>query len=223
MLQKQVSDQITAVLNAFQDARDKMAEQLFFAIYGSPLLQGLLGINNGEKVRKLPGTTPEKVAEKKARMEAYAAKLLKGGIDEALARAVLYVIAADRALDDRCGRALGTTYRQETQLSIEQFKTLIRDQFFVLLLEGERAVDALAELVPDADKRTVLLERINTIITAGDAPTPGERERLARLQKLLEVRSVPAPVMSPAPKTNTRQPRQVARQETQEITPSRHS
>jgi hypothetical protein len=200
-----------------------MAEQLFFAIYGSPLLQGLLGINNGEKVRKLPGTTPEKVAEKKARMEAYAAKLLKGGIDEALARAVLYVIAADRALDDRCGRALGTTYRQETQLSIEQFKTLIRDQFFVLLLEGERAVDALAELVPDADKRTVLLERINTIITAGDAPTPGERERLARLQKLLEVRSVPAPVMSPAPKTNTRQPRQVARQETQEITPSRHS
>jgi hypothetical protein len=213
VLEKQVSDQITSALDAFQDARDKMAEQLFFAIYGSPLVQGLLGINNGEKVRKLPGTTPEKLAEKRARIEAYAAKLLKGGLDEALARAVLYVVAADRVLDERCARALGTAYRQQTQLSVEQFKALIRDQFFVLLLERERAVDALAELVPEADKRTVLLERISAIITAGDAPTPGERERLARLQKLL---SVPAPVMSPVAKTNTRQPRQATNQETQE-------
>jgi hypothetical protein len=164
-------------------------------------------------VRKLPGTTPEKLAENKARKEAYAAKLLKGGLDEALARAVLYVVAAERVLDERCARALGTAYRQQTQLSVDQFKALIRDQFFVLLLERERAVDALAELVPEADKRTVLLERITAIITAGDAPTPGERERLARLQKLL---SVPAPVMSPVAKTNTRQPRQATNQETQE-------
>jgi hypothetical protein len=39
-LQKQVSDQIIAVLDAFRDARDRMAEQMFFGIYGSPVVQG---------------------------------------------------------------------------------------------------------------------------------------------------------------------------------------
>jgi hypothetical protein len=183
--QKQVSDQITAGLDAYRDARDRMGEQVFFAIFGSPAVQGLLGINTGEKVRKPPGTTPEKLAAQKERMAAYAAKLSKGGFDEALARAVLYVLSADRALDERCAFALGAAYRELTDLTIEQFKALFRDQFFVLLTEGERAVEVLATLVPDADKREAMLKRVNAIVSAGDPPTPAERERIARLAELL--------------------------------------
>jgi hypothetical protein len=184
-LQKQVSDQITAGLDAYRDARDRMAEQLFFGIYGSPVVQGMLGINIGEKVRELPATTPEKLAAQKAQMEAYTAKLSSGGFDEALARAVLYVVAADRALDERCAFALGAAFRELTNLTVEQFKALFRDQFFVLLTERERAVEALATLVPEPDKRDALLQRVNAIVSAGDPPSPAERERIARLAKLL--------------------------------------
>ena len=65
-LQKQVSDQIIAGLNAYRVARDQLAEQMFFGFYGSPFVQALLGLNDGSKVRPPPGTSPEKLAARKA-------------------------------------------------------------------------------------------------------------------------------------------------------------
>ena len=190
-LQQQVSDQISAALESWRDARDRMAEQMFFGIYGSPVVQGLLGINTGEKVRDLPGTTPEMLAAQQAQMAAYAAPLARGGFDEALVRAVLYVLSAERALDERCAAALGVARRDLTHLSVEQFKAMIRAQFFLLLVERERAVDALATLVPEPDKRTLLLQQVSAIASAGGPPTAAERENIARLQKLLAVAPIP--------------------------------
>src|SRR5262249_16504094 len=62
-------------------------------------------------------------------------------------------------------------------LALDQYKTLVRDQFFVLLLERERAVEALATMVREPDQRAELLKRIAAIIAAGDSPTAAERER----------------------------------------------
>ncbi len=190
-LEKQVSDQITTALDAYRDIRDRMSEQLFFSIYGSPWVQGLLGINTGEKVRQLPGTTPEKLAAQKQQMQAYAAKLSSGGFDEALARAVLYIVSAERALDERCAAALAAAFRELTHLTIEQFKALIRDQFFVLLTERRRAVEALATLVPDTDGRAALLQRANAIVSAGRM-TAAERDRIAQLSQLLSASAAKA-------------------------------
>jgi hypothetical protein len=156
----------------------------------------MLGVNCGEKVRELPGTTPEKRAAEKARAAAYAAKLNTGAFDEALARAVLYVVSAERALDERCAHALYAARRDLEHLSIEDYKTLVRDQFLVLLLERERAVEALATLVRETDQRAELLQRTNAIIAAGNPPTAAERERLARLEKLLAVPVVKRAVLA---------------------------
>jgi len=95
------------------------------------------------------------------------------------------VVSAERALDERCAHALYAARRNLQQLSISQYKTLVRDQFFVLLLERERAVEALATMVREPDQRAELLKRIAAIIAAGDSPTAAERERIARLEKLL--------------------------------------
>jgi hypothetical protein len=187
VLQGQVSDQIKSALNAYQAARDKLAEQMFFGFYGSPLVQSLLGINEGSEVRPLPGTSPEKLAAQKAQSDAYAEKLRSGGFDEALTRAVLYVIAADRSLDQRCALALNVARQQLMRLSLGQFKTVVRDQFFVLQLERERAVDALAMMVPEADARTELLTQVDTIVRAGGPPSAAESDRLARLAGVLAV------------------------------------
>jgi hypothetical protein len=64
-MQKQVSDQIIIALDAYRDTRDRVEEELFFGIYGSPVVQGMLGLNSGEKVRELPGSSPEMRAAKK--------------------------------------------------------------------------------------------------------------------------------------------------------------
>jgi hypothetical protein len=124
--------------------------------------------------------------------------LLTGGFDEALIRAVLYVTAADRMLDQRCALALNAARQHLMRLSLAAFKVLVRDQFFVLQLEHEQAVDALATLVPEANARKKLLQHVQAIVSAGDPPNAAERERLARLSQVLAVpmEKPTAPAMS---------------------------
>ena len=184
-LQTQVSNQIIAALDAYRVARDQIAEQMFFGFYGSPFVQALLGLNDGSEVRPFPGTSPEKRAAQQAQANAYAAKLRTGGFDEALTRAVLYVIAAERMIDQRSALALNVARQQLMHLSLAEFKALVRDQSFVLQLERERAVEVLTSLVPGADARKELLGQVHAIVGAGDPPNAAERERLARLSQVL--------------------------------------
>jgi len=70
-------------------------------------------------------------------------------------------------------------------LSLAEFKALVRDQFYVLQLEPERAVEVLASMVPAADARKELLKQVHAIVNAGDPPIAIERDRLARLSQVL--------------------------------------
>jgi hypothetical protein len=203
-LQTLVSDQIIAGLEAYRKARDQLQEQMFFGFYGSSFVQALVGLNDRSEVRPPPSTSPERLAAQKARMETYAAKLRSGGFDEALTRAVLYVTEADRMLDQRCGLALNVARQQLMHLSLAAFKVLVRDQFFVLQLERDRAVEVLASMVPEGDARMELLKQVQAIVGAGDPPSASERIRLARLARVLAVpaEKPPAPP-NPVPTSAT--------------------
>jgi Protein of unknown function (DUF3141) len=184
-VQKQVSDQILAFLDAYRDARDKMSERMFFGIYGSPAVQAVLGLNQDSVVRPVPVTSPEKLAEQHARSEGYTEKLKTGGFNEALARAVLYVTASEQRFDQRCALALNVARQQLMHLSLAAFKVMVRDQFFVLQLEPERAVEVLRSLVPQADAREKLLNEVQAIVGAGGPLIATECDRLARLSAVL--------------------------------------
>lgn len=186
-VQAAMSDQITAGLDAYRARRDRLSEQMFFAFYGSPVVQALLGINADSTVRPVPGPSSEDVTARQAKAEAYEAMLKTGGLDEALTRAVLYVMAAERTIDQRCALALNVARQRLMHLSLAQFKVLVRDQFFVLQLEPTRAVEALAFLVPEAGARKDLLKRLNAIVGAGDFPLAAGRDRLARVAAVLDV------------------------------------
>jgi hypothetical protein len=183
--QNQVSDQIIAGLESYRVARDKLSEQMFFGIYGSPVVQALLGIDDDSTVRPAPGTSPDKISEQRALSEAYAAKLKTGGVNEALTRAVLYVTASEQTFDQRSALALNVARQQLMHMSLAAFKAMVRDQFFVLQLEPERAVEALRFLVPQADARENLLREVKAIIGAGGPLQAAERDRLARLSLML--------------------------------------
>jgi hypothetical protein len=183
--QNQVSDEIVAGLNSYRDARDNMSERMFFGIYGSLLVQALLGINDDSKVRLHPCTSPDKIAEQYDRIEAYAAMLTTGGFNEALTRAVLYVTASEQRFDQRSALALNVVRQQFMRLSLATFKVMVRDQFFILQLEPERALDALPSLVPEADARAKLLKELHNIVDVGGPLIAAERDRLAGLSVLL--------------------------------------
>jgi hypothetical protein len=185
-----MSDQIIAALDAYRAARDQATEQAFFRFYGSPLVQGLLGLDDDDIGRRLPGTSPALLAARKAQAETYAAMLKTGGFNEALTRAVLYVIGAERCFDARCALALNVARQKLMQLSLDQFKVLVRDQFFVLLNEHDHAVEALGSLVPASDARKDLLKQVDAIVGAGGPPNPAESVRLARLAQVLAEKPV---------------------------------
>lgn len=194
-LETHLSEQIMAGLNAYRAARDQLTEQAFFNFYGSPVVQALLGLNDGTALRTFPATSPEAQAARRARKGAYAARLLRGGFNEALIRAVLYITEADRALDQRCAFALDVARRKVMRLSVAAFKKLVREQFLVLQSEPERAVEALAAMVPGVDLRRALLDEVRRIVGADDPASAAERDRLLRVAQLLAMplENLPAP------------------------------
>ncbi len=113
--------------------------------------------------------------------------LTTGGFDEAMTRAVLYVVAAGRMLDQRCALALNVARQQLLHLSLAEFKELVRDQFFVLLFQPDRAVEVLGSLVPEADARKELLKQVDAIVRAGDPLPAAALDRLNRLSQVLRV------------------------------------
>ncbi len=76
-IQEQVSEAIIAGWNTFRDMRDKAEEQMFFAIYGSPVTQAMVGTGAGMlEPRRPPAKRLEERAAEAATLEASAATKL---------------------------------------------------------------------------------------------------------------------------------------------------
>ena len=100
--QENVSKQIIAALDAWRDARDRAAEQTFFAIYGSPALQAAVGIDpaSTQPLRR-PAKDPLHEEMLRMRIAELKARIPVGGVREATIRALLYVGKGRGAVDER--------------------------------------------------------------------------------------------------------------------------
>lgn len=186
-MQERVSSQISEALDQYRILRDGLAERAFFGFYGAPLVQAMLGIGPETKVRPAPSTTPAKQAMLAEERVAQAAKAGAGGFDEALVRAVLFVAEADKSIEERSALALSWVRQKLMHLPLPAFKVMVRDQFFVLQLDGDGAVEALAALVPEREARKDLLGLVEAIAEAGAPLGAAMHERLERLRKVLPV------------------------------------
>jgi hypothetical protein len=140
ILQEQAANAIVTAWNGYRDLRDQMHEQTFFALYGSPITQALLGTGAGlTPPRQPPAKTPEERAAIAATFAGYRAKIATGGSLEALARSLLYVLEADHKLDERVSFALHKIAPELNDIPVERLKEVVRDQFFALQLDQEQA------------------------------------------------------------------------------------
>jgi hypothetical protein len=189
--QENISQQIIAALNAWRDARDHFAEQMFFTTYGSPALQAAFGINPTTKVVRRPPKDPwhqellrKQIAELKARMSA-------GGLRAATVRGLLYVGKARGAVDER-GFEVVRRLRGDPNLapstSLAEFKALVREQFYLLLIDQDAALAAIPNMLPEGvETRRLALDAVKRVLTAF-GPLDGEdQERLARITRLFDL------------------------------------
>ncbi|MFO1037268.1 MAG: DUF3141 domain-containing protein [Geminicoccaceae bacterium] len=205
-MQEKMAEAIVTAWNAYRDSRDRMQEQMFFAIYSSPLVQAWYGTGAGvAPPRRVPAKTPEEVAAIEAAMAGYRAEVETGSLPEAKVRALLYVLAADRALDERVAFGLRAFSGKLDGDELEAVKRTVRQQFFALQLEPKRALEALPKMVTRSEDRQALVAGIRTALAAAGAPTPETILRLETLGRLLGVeegaRLLPSNVVrGPTPK-----------------------
>jgi len=188
-MQQAVSDQIIRTLDDYNDRKNNMIETMFMHIYGSPLLQAAVGMRT---VRPYAKPALERDVELETERNRRLLKLMiqmdNGGLAEAMIRGLLYVSRADHAVDEREYTML---QRMRTESNIfpnmnhDEYKALARQQYMMLLLDEDRAVRAISNLLDNADGREKeALELIRRIVEASGQPTSEEEKRLARLAEL---------------------------------------
>jgi pimeloyl-ACP methyl ester carboxylesterase len=181
-LQDQMSKQIVHALDSWRDAQEALTETIFLNVYGSPVLQSAVGIDAGAE----PSRRREMSAEHRAMLEKRVAELKsrmgEGGLREAAIRALLFIGSARGMVDERSIEALRQVRRDYAgaRLTLADFKTLVREQFFMLLLNRDAALAAIPKLLPeDMNQRRAAFASMREVLSAS-----GEiaGERAARLE-----------------------------------------
>ena len=184
------SDWVTFGLNSYRDTRDLLTEQFFFSLYNQPLLQALLGLkDNDDPPRPHPGIDPGHLALLEQKKRELRSRMNQGGPREALLRALLYVNQGeDTGIDERkyaMLRQIRADYNDD--LPLDEFKKLIREQFYMLKIDQERALATLPEILAGehAARGPEFLDIITRISTADGTPSRDLKQRLERISKLL--------------------------------------
>jgi hypothetical protein len=159
---------------------------MFLGIYSSPLLQAMLGMRaSDEPPRRRPGIEPERLAFIQKRIGEIKERIAEGGALEAGIRSVLYIGMAGPGADERAFNVLRQIRGIHGSLDLAQFKQVLREQYFALLLDREAALTAIPKMLPAAAAaRAKILETIRRIVTAAGELDDERAERLAQVERL---------------------------------------
>ena len=187
--QEQFSRWIEISLDAYRDVRDHMCEMLFHAVYGSPGVQAMVGLRASDAgPRQRPGEDAAHRALVTRRTDELRDAIAEGGPREALLRALIYVRMPDGVVDER-GFNFMRCVREEAGegLSLAEFKRLFRDQFFMLVLDERRAVEAIPDmLAKDPELASRMADNLRRIIDVVGLRTSLAKARLEEVDDLIE-------------------------------------
>src|SRR5712672_1406184 len=167
--QERMSKQIVGSLDQWRDSQEALSEAMFLAVYGSPALQSAVGVD--------PQSTPSRHREMdakhrellQARIAELKSKIGSGGLREAGIRALLYVGSARGMVDERSLEALRKLRQadESARITLAKFKMLVREQFFILLLDRETALAAIPKLLPESlDARRKAFSAVQEVLSA---------------------------------------------------------
>jgi pimeloyl-ACP methyl ester carboxylesterase len=185
-MQENMSRQIVAGLDAWRTATEDFSERLFMAVYGSKPFQAAMGINpaNDQPLRRAPKSAlhrelmDKRIAELKARIST-------GGLREATIRGLIFAGMGRAAVDERGFEAMRRIRKTQTNISLTEFKAIVREQFYMLLLDTEAALSAIPSMLPpEPEIRNKALDLIRQVLSARGEFSADDRERLQRIGRL---------------------------------------
>jgi hypothetical protein len=179
--QAAVSSTIETSLDLFRIVRDSAIEVTFKAFYGWPPLQAVLGIDDATVMQPR-----QEVVQREAYCEVCRARLRRQ-INEvtpetAALRALLFILAAEKAVDERTGNALRNLSRLRAlhKPPIGDIKRHVREQDALLRFDMEKAMATATAVLREVGTGS-LLDDIQRVVTAAG---PLEGETLTRFERL---------------------------------------
>jgi len=188
--QEQMGKQIVHALDSWRDSQEAFSEAMFLNIYGSPALQAAVGIDPESEPSRRREMSAEHRAMLDKRIAELKSRIAEGGLREATLRSLLYIGSARGMVDERSIEALRQVRRDqaEAQITLSEFKTLVREQFFMLLLDPEGALVAIPALLPaDHGQRQASFAAMREVLSASGEITGERAVRLKRIAGLFGV------------------------------------
>jgi hypothetical protein len=188
--QETFSSSIVNALDKWRDTQEALSESLFLSIYGSPALQAAVGIDQNANPSPRPEMSEQHRKLLDARIAELKSKIGSGGIRECGLRALLYVGMARGMVDERGLEALRRMRREDTasRMTLSEFKTLVREQFFTLLLDQEASLGAIPKMLPqDVEHRRAVFAAIREVLSVGGDISGETAKRLNRVAQLFGV------------------------------------
>jgi hypothetical protein len=188
-LQETASRQIVAALDAWRDATEALTERTFLAVYGLPSLQAAVGVEPSatqplRKAAKSPlhrELLQTRIAELKSRIPL-------GGVREAVVRALIYAGTGRASVDERGFETVRRLRRAHGDIPLSVFKALVREQFYMLLIDEKAALAAIASMLPpDAQTRAAAFELVGQALGARGEFSAEDQRRLNEVAKLFGV------------------------------------
>ncbi len=195
-MERQMSEAVTGLLDAYGRQRDTLTERIFREVYAAPVVQAATGVAAGSAPPRLrPNESPDHRAFVALMTERFRTTMADGGLREAVIRALLWTRMATASADERSFgvvRRIRATIGPE-KLPLADFKRIVRQQFYMLLIDPIEAIATLPALLPeDAALREEGLRAIRAVVEAtGDISAP-VAERLAEIERIFSAGSTPA-------------------------------
>ncbi|CAA0100117.1 Uncharacterised protein [Starkeya nomas] len=194
--QEQVSRQIVETLDAWRQTVEHQSELAFRAIYGSPLLQAAVGIDRTADRRPRSAAKNELHRELiRRRIRELREDVGRGGLLEAVTRALVYIGLARNSADERgfeAVRRLRAEHERARQCTLEEFKAMVREQYFMLLIDPAAALQAIPGLLPaEPGEREAAFAVLAEVLSARGPVTGEAGERLEEIRTLFGLATGP--------------------------------
>ena len=202
LAERQVSTMITQALETYGRQRDALSEKVFQEVYAAPIVQAVTGVAAASAPPRLhPGDAPDHQLFVALATERLSAAMAEGGLREAVLRALLWIRLPTAQADERSFsviRRLRQQYGVQV-LPLPEFKCIVRQQFFMLLIDEGRAIETLPALLPeDMALRAEAFAILRSVATSiGDLPEEA-RTRLAAVERIF----LGEPVVAAPPMTD---------------------
>ncbi len=194
LAEQEASKHIGQALDHYRDVRDAAGEMLFKAIYESPLLKAMVGINPGAPPAGRPGAHSHGLEERRhLKRVARDARYEQGSQESGFLRLLIYVASGVGVVDKRPFDGIRALMRErglDKTVTLTQLKEAVNLQTYLVRQDETRALQGLRVLLPAPAQRSEALALAHRLLEMGG---PIKEEKLVRLRRIGQILEVDLP------------------------------